>query len=385
MSNPFIQPITILGETRGRGPAKRFGIHQADRLFHTYIIGQTGTGKSTLLLNMLKQDADYNRGFCLIDPHGDLAHAAKSYLSQDGIYWDVADPECQYGYNPLTYVAEKHRPLVTSGIIETLKQQWSDAWGVRMEHLLRFALLALLSKPHSTLKDIVPMFTNKTFRENVLRHVTDEEVLKFWNNEYKNMNYKNAFDGVAPIANKLGAFLANPLVRNALCTPKKPLRFRKLMDSGTPLVVNLSKGKLGADITNVLGGLVVSSLAHAAYTRVDTPEPQRRPYFLYADEFHSFTTEAFAGMLSELRKYRLGLVLAHQHTSQVSTPVLDGIFGNVGTVLVFRIGANDAPLIARQLRLENTSDLLNQANFQMNVKLVINGEVCSMFTAKTAR
>ena len=390
MQNPFSSSITELGETAGRKQKAAFGVYQPDRLFHTYIIGQTGTGKSTLLLNMLRQDAEQGRGFCLIDPHGDLTEAAQKHLSFDGVYWNPSDPNCQYGYNPLTYVAAKYRPLVSSGIIETLRQQWSDAWGVRMEHLLRFTLLALLERPNSTLADIVPMCTKKNFRSQVLNHVKDPEVLKFWRDEFPNMNYKNAFDGVAPIANKLGAFLSHPQIRKALCEPEKPLRFRKLLDDGTPLVVNLSKGKLGADISNVLGGLIVSSITNAAYTRSDIPETRRRPYFLYVDEFHSFTTEAFAGMLSELRKYKLGLVLAHQFTGQLQPKVLESILGNVGTMIVFRVGAKDAPLLSKQLgRVPtkpehlNPADLTELPNYRNYIRLMINGEQSKVFSSKT--
>lgn len=387
MNNPFTHPITNLGKIVGRTSGRFFGIHQTDRLLHTYIVGQTGTGKSTLLFNLMKQDIEASRGFCLIDPHGDLAETVEPILTDRGIYWNPADHECIYGYNPLTYVAAEYRPLVASGIIDTLKQQWSDAWGVRMEHLLRFALLALLERPGSTLTDIVPMFTKKYFRSEVLEHVTDVEVLKFWRDEFPAMNYKSSFDGVAPIANKLGAFLANPLVRKALCDPEQPLRFRQLMDEGTPLVVNLAKGKLGSDVSNVLGGLIVSMMAHAAYSRSNIPEQRRRPYFLYADEFHSFTTEAFAGMLSELRKYRLGLILAHQHASQLERKVHEAILGNVGTMIVFRVGANDAPLLARQLGLDSwssdSSDLINLPNFRNFIRLMINGSQSKAFSSRT--
>lgn len=390
MPTPFAQSLTILGITVGRYRPRVFGIHQSDRLFHTYIIGQTGTGKSTLLLNMLRQDIDHGRGFCLLDPHGDLANKAAELLGENGIYWEPSDPSCDYGYNPLTYVAARYRPLVASGIIDTLKQQWSDAWGVRMEHLLRFTLLALLERPNSTLSDIVPMFTTKCFRSQVLSHVTDTEVLKFWKDEFPNMNYKNAFDGVAPIANKLGAFLSHPQVRKALTNPARPIRFRTVLDKGTPLIVNLSKGALGSDISNVLGGLIVSMLTNAAYTRAGMNEECRRPFFLYADEFHSFTTRAFAGMLSQLRKYGLGLVLAHQYTTQLEPEVFESILGNVGTLIVFRVGAKDAPIISKQLgQLPSRPSYINAAhlaelpNYHCFIKLMIEGAQSGVFSATT--
>ena len=375
--------VTLIGETLGRHPRKRFGIRQSDRLFHTYIIGQTGTGKSALLANLATQDARMRQGFCLVDPHGDLALEVHQAAGESAIYWDVADPDCPYGYNPLTYVKAAYRPLIASGIIETLKLQWADAWGARMEHLLRFALLALLSTLKATFADIMPMFTDKSFRSRVVSRVTDTEVRRFWQGEFPNMNYKNAADGVAPIANKLGAFLVHPVVRKAVCDPTTPLRFRRIMDEGGTLIVNLGKGRLGADIANILGGLIVSNVMHAAMSRQDQPPELRTPFMLYADEFHSFTSTAFVGVLSEMRKYGLGLVIANQYTAQLREEVLEAVFGNVGTVMSFRIGAHDAPMIAKQLGEIEPRDLINLGNHELNMKLMIDGVASKAFSAKT--
>lgn len=390
MQNLFINQLTYLGKTIGRKGDRHFGIYHSDRLFHTYIIGQTGTGKSTLLLNMIKQDIVAGRGCCLVDPHGDLAEAASKFLGTNGIYWNPSNPECVVGYNPLTYVAKEYRPLVASGIIATFKHQWSDAWGVRMEHILRFTLLALLSRPNSTLADIIPMATKKSFRIQVLKHVTDEEVLKFWKEEFPNMNYKNAFDGVAPIANKLGAFMSNPTVRKALCQPEQPLRFRKLMDEGTPLIIKFSKGELGADVSNVLGGLVVSTFNNAAYSRKNIRQQRRRPYFLYVDEFHSFTTDAFTSALSEMRKFKLSIIASSQYASSISSTVFEAIIGNVGTIICFRIGAKDAPLISKQLGRHPSFpeyikpyQLTELSNYQMYIRLMVWGNISKVFKAKS--
>lgn len=354
-------------------------------MFHSYIIGQTGTGKSTLLLNMMRQDIEANQGFCLIDPHGDLAGAVAAFTGENGIIWNAADPGCTYGYNPLTYVAPEFRPLVASGLIETLKKQWADAWGARMEHLLRFSLLALLSHPGSTIGDIIPMFLNKGFRNQVLVNVTDPYVRDFWTREFPAMNYKTAIDGVAPIANKLGAFLSNPVIRKAICEPETPLRFRQIMDEGQTLIVNLAKGALGSDISNVLGGLIVSSIANAAYSRQNQPEHARQPFFLYIDEFHSFTTSAFAGMLSELRKYGLGIVLSHQHMAQLDDSVREAILGNAGTLISFRVGATDAPLLSKQFgdKVPQPRDLVRLANYEIFIKLMIDGSQSKPFSAQT--
>ena len=375
--------ITILGKTLGRPPHRHFGIRQPDRLFHTYIIGQTGVGKSALLSNLATQDVRMGQGFCLVDPHGDLAEEVLQAAGDRAIYWDIADSNCPYGYNPLTYVTAAYRPLIASGIIDTLKQQWADAWGARMEHLLRYSVLALLETPKSTLADIMPMFTDKSFRSRVVSRVTDTEVRRFWADEFPNMNYKNAADGVAPIANKIGAFLAHPVVRKAICAPETPLRFRRIMDEGQVLIVNLGKGRLGTDIANILGGLVVSNVMHAAVSRQDQPPELRRPFILYADEFHSFTSTAFVGILSEMRKYGLGLVIANQYTMQLKAEVLEAVFGNVGTIMSFRIGAHDAPEIAKQLGDIDPRDLINLGNYELNMKLMIDGVASKAFSAQT--
>ena len=360
-----------------------FGILQPDRLLHMLTIGQTGTGKTTLLANMAKQDAEMGIGFCLIDPHGDLASSLSEHLGADHIYWDVADENSPYGYNPITKTSAQLRPLVASGLIETLKRQWHDAWGARMEHLLRFGILALLEMPRADLRDLMPLYVERHFRNHVLSHVSDKQVLHFWNQEYKALKFQSAMDGVAPIANKIGAFLAHPTVRTALCEPKEPLRFRKLMDEGKHIIINLAKGRLGADIANVLGGLLVASIGNAAFTRHNMPEEQRRPFILYVDEFANFSTLAFANMLSEARKYRLGAMLATQHTSQMSAELLHAVLGNVGTLVVFRLGALDAPLFVRQLETVSEHDLTRMPNHQAFVQLMVNGhkKPCFSFSA----
>lgn len=358
-----------------------FGMRQEDRLLHTYLIGQTGTGKSTLLQNLAWQDAANRQGFCLIDPHGDLVESLHHNLAVEHRYWDVADSGCPLGYNPLKRVSEHYRPLVASGLIETLKKQWPDAWGARMEHLLRYAILALLEQPAADLRDLLKLFMYKGFRRQVTETLTDPQVRFFWAHEFPAMNYQSSADGVAPVANKIGALLAHPSVRTALCEPREPLRFRKLMDGGEILLINLAKGRLGADISNIVGGLITSSIMQAAFTRHGLPEPARRPFFLYVDEFHNLTTKSFAGLLSEARKYGLGLVLAHQHLAQTDSDVRDAILGNVGTMIVYRVGANDAPVFERLLTPLTAADLRNQPNHRAVVWLMHQGERHPPFSA----
>jgi hypothetical protein len=382
---PIKEVVAIIGQTYGREPRRQFGIKTNDRLHHIAIFGQTGTGKSTLLAQLMQQDIMNGQGFGLIDPHGDLAQLMNEAAGNNCNYWDVADPKCPYGYNPLTYTKPEFRPLVASGLIEALKKQWADAWGARMEHLLRFALLALLERPNSSLQDIVPLFLNKPFQRQVLANVADPQVKRFWETEYKAMNFKNTADGVAPIANKLGAFLAYPVVRKAVCEPEQPLRFRQIMDNNQMLIVNLAKGKLGADVSNVLGGLIVSSLANAALSRATIAEHQRQAWFLYLDEWQSFTTSAMADMLAELRKYKLGLALATQYSSRLDEDVREAVFGNVGTLISFRVGAQDASLLTKQFgaELPTERDLVNLPNYEMYLKLMVDGAQGRVFSAKT--
>ncbi len=373
---------SILGLAYQRyGNPKPFGLLQPDRLFHLSLIGQTGTGKSTLLHNLIWQDAVAGRGVCLIDPHGDLADSLHRTLPVAHLYWDIADPACLLGYNPLARISLNHRPLVASGLIDTLKSQWSDAWGPRMEHLLRYSILALLEQPQTDLRDILKLLIWKGFRKQVVERVTDDQVRMFWRHEFPQMNYQTSADGVSAIATKLGAFLAHPLVRTALCEPKEPLRFRSLMDTGGRLIVNLAKGRLGSDVSNVLGGLITSSLMHAALTRHGLPEAARRPFFLYADEYHAFTTATFAGLLAEARKYGLGLILAQQHLAQSSQAVRDALDGNVGSKVVFRVGANDAALLERSLPPFSALDLANQPNHRAVVQQMVQGQRLKPFSA----
>ena len=375
-------PTTTLGMAFHRyNDPTNFGIKLPDRLLHMYIVGQTGTGKSTLLGNLAQQDAMAGNGFCLIDPHGDLAERLHQSIETPHLYWDVADPVSPYGYNPIGPVSATYRPLIASALIDTLKKQWPDAWGARMEHLLRFAILALLEQPNSDMRDIVKLFVFKTFRRHVVERLTDPQALFFWKHEFEEMNYQNAADGVAPIANKLGALLAHPVVRKAVCEPATPLKFRHMMDTGMPLIVNLAKGRLGTDIANVLGGLLVSTIMHAAFSRHGLPEMARKPYFLHIDEFHAFTTTAFASLLSEARKYGLGLTLAHQHIVQTDKAVFEAILGNVGTQIVFRVGAKDAPTFQRQFGTVNTQDLVNLPNHRSLVQLMMDGQKTKPFSA----
>lgn len=380
MPTPKTHLVTLgLGHTRygGRPVAQAL----ADRLAHTLCLGQTGTGKSTWLQSLALQDAKAGVGFCLIDPHGDLAEALRDRLSHRALYWDLADPNCNLGFNPLGNIASAWRPLVASALIETLKKQWSEAWGARMEHLLRYALLALLDFEDADMRDIMRLFLEKEFRQVVLRTVRDPQVRYFWETEFTALRYTQSFDGVSPIANKVGSLLAHPLVRRALCDPTNEIRFRSLMDDGRVLIINLAKGRLGSDTANVMGGLILGALMHAGFTRHGTG--YRSPFLVYADEFQNFATATTANMLAETRKYGLGLTLAAQHLGQIDTGTQAALFGNVGSLLSFRVGVTDAPTLARHLTEFENRDLIALPNHHAAVRLLNAGQKTKGFSLTT--
>jgi hypothetical protein len=380
--------IAYFATTNGRVPRKRFGIRQADRLFHLYAIGRTGAGKSTLLETLALGDMGAGRGFALIDPHGDLAERLVRQVPEsrkdDLLYLNVPDPSQPYGYNPLRRVRKDKIPLAASGLLQALKKLWQEAWGVRMEHVLRNALFALLEYGDATLPDVLRMLSDKEFRKEVLSKVENQQVGDFWIKEFPKYSVPYQKDAIAPIQNKIGAFLADPRLSRLLTAPPIDLRLRKLMDEGEILIVNLSKGQLGEDSANLLGALLVATISFAAFSRAEIPESDRRPFFLYIDEFQNFTTLAVANMVSELRKYRVGLVLAHQHLHQLEPDVRHAVLANVGTLIAFRLGPEDAPLFAREFAPVFTQeDLVNLPAHDIILKLMIEGAPSRPFSATT--
>lgn len=380
--------ITYFARTNVREPYRTFGIKDPDRLSHMYTIGKTGTGKSTLLETLIIQDLRHDRGFALIDPHGDLATrihtAARSSSRKDVLYIDVSDPALPYGYNPLRHVRQDRRPLAASGMLEVMKKMWPDAWGVRMEHLLRYALLALLDYPDAQLADILALLTDRSFRRTVVGESTNNQVRTFWEKEYQGYSPRYRQDSIAPIQNRVGAFLADRRLKRFLTEPQKELRFREIMDGGTALIINLAKGRIGEDSSNLLGGLLVTTLGLAAFSRADTPEDIRRPFVIYVDEFQNFTTLAVANMLAELRKYKVGAVLAHQYLDQLEPEVRHAVLGNAGTLISFRVGGTDAPHLAREFApVFDTEDLIALPNHEIYLRLMIDGAPSPPFSAAT--
>ncbi len=382
--------VSYFARTNLREPHLAFGIKQADRLSHIYVIGKTGTGKTTLLETLIRQDIEAGRGCALIDPHGDLveriAATIPAHRAADAIYFNVPDPAQPFGYNPLLHVSAGLRPLVASGLIDVFKKMWADAWGVRMEHILRNALLALLDQSSAALPDILSMLNSKAFRLKVMAQIENDQVKSFWRDEFPKYSFRNQADGIAPIQNKVGAFLADPKLRRIVVPEHGGLRLREIMDSGKVLLVNLSQGKIGADSAALLGALLVTSLGSAAFTRAYQGEASRRPFFLYVDEFQTFTTLALANMLSELRKFGVGMVLAHQYVQQLDPAISQAVLGNAATLIAFRLGAYDAGLVAREFEpVFRPVDLLNLPNHHIALKLMIDGTPSRPFSATTLR
>ncbi|HEY2068299.1 MAG TPA: type IV secretion system DNA-binding domain-containing protein [Rhizomicrobium sp.] len=381
--------VSYFARTNFRARNIPFGIKQADRLCHMYIIGKTGVGKSTLLETLALQDLAAGRGFALIDPHGDLvervAQAATDAGATGVAYLNAPDPNQPYGYNPLRRVRSDKIPLAVSGMLETLRKLWPDAWGVRMEHVLRNSLYALLERDGSTLPDILALYSDDKFRKAIIRDVKNETVKRFWTDEFENYPARLRAEAVAPIQNKLGALLSDPVLHRILVAPKIDLGFRRMMDAGEVLLVNLSKGQLGEDSAHILGGLIVSTIGLAAFSRAESEPETRRPFFLYMDEFQSFTTLMIANMMSELRKYGTGLVLANQYFHQLDPDIRHAVLGNAGTLISFRVGPEDAAILAKEFQPKfDVPDLLNLPNHDIYLKLMIDGVPSQPFSARAA-
>jgi len=382
------EDITYFARTNGRLPHRRFGIRNQDRFGHVYIVGKTGTGKSTLIETMVRQDIARGEGFALIDPHGDLVERVASAVPKEHfsrvIYFNATDPAQPFGYNPLRHVRKDRRTLAASGMLELFKKMWPDAWGVRMEHILRNTLLALLDYRDATFADILHMYADRTFRREVIAHVTNEQVLHFWRNEFEKFSFRYRADAIAPVQNKVGAFLADPLLRRILVNPEQDLSIRQIMDEGKVLLVNLSRGRMGADSSSLLGGLLVTTIGLAAFSRAEVDAAGRRPFWLYVDEFQNFTTLAVATMLAELRKYAVGMVLAHQYQDQLEEDVRHAVIGNAGTLISFRLGGKDAGYIAREFSPTfEADDLIRLPNRTIYLRLMIDGAPSKPFSAET--
>ncbi|PIR98122.1 MAG: hypothetical protein COT89_00980 [Candidatus Colwellbacteria bacterium CG10_big_fil_rev_8_21_14_0_10_42_22] len=393
MSEESDRNITIIGKTNFRN-RESFGIKNEDRRKHIYIVGKTGTGKSTLMENMLIDDIREGKGVGLIDPHGDFAEKVLDFIPEDRIndviYFNPADVNYPIGFNPLEAVGSEHRHLVASGIMGVFKKVWPDVWSNRMEYLLNNTLLALLEYPGSTLLGVIKMLTDKKYREKVVNNLSDPVVKNFWINEFAKWTDRYAAEATPAVLNKIGQLVANPLIRHILGQPHSTINIRDIMDGGKILIINLAKGSIGEDNSALLGAMFITKLQMAAMSRVDIEEDKRRDFFLYIDEFQNFSTDSFADILSEARKYHLSLVLTNQYLRQLidpiskSTKVKDAIFGNVGTIITFRIGAEDAEFMELEFEPEFlANDLVNLPLHTIYIKLMIDGVASKPFSADT--
>ncbi len=383
-----VHPITVLGETNFRNTRKRFGIKRADRRLHLYVIGKTGTGKSTLLQNLIQQDIVAGEGLALLDPHGDLVERLVRHTPEnrqgDVIYWNVPDVSRPLAFNPLASVPASKRSLAASGLLEIFEKLWADSWGPRLEHILRNAFLALLEQREPTLVDVLSLLVDDDFRRDTALRLRNLQVRTFWLREFPSYPSRLRAEAIAPIQNKVGAFLADPLLYRILVQPRSSFDLRRLMDDGKVLLVNLAKGKLGEDTAALLGSLLVTAIGSAAFSRADVSEKKRRDFWVYLDEFQSFTTLSLATMLGELRKYHVGFTLAHQYLAQLDEEIRDAILGNAGTIVAFRLGAADAELLAQEFYpVFSASDLVALPNHAIYLKLMIDGQPSPPFSAET--
>jgi len=380
--------LSPFGMTNFRGTQLQFGLKRSDRGRHVYIVGQTGTGKSGLLELMTLSDNFHNHGFAIIDPHGDYASDILRYIPahrlKDVVYFNPADMEHPIGFNPMEIIDPTLKNHISSELVGVLKRMF-ESWGPRLEYILRYTILALLDTPDSTMLGITRMLTEKDFRNDVISRINDPVVKNFWVTEFASWNDKFAAEAVAPVLNKVGAFTANPMIRNIIGQPRSTFNIREVMDSGKILIVNLSRGLVGEDNAAILGALMVTKIQLAAMSRANISTIEdRRPFYLYVDEFQNFATDSFAVILSEARKYGLNLTVANQYVSQMTPIVRDAVFGNVGNLVSFRVGAEDGAIMQKYFEPEfDGQDLINLNNRHFVANLSIDGEKARAFSATT--
>ncbi len=384
--------INYFAETDFRGARTKFGIKDKDRARHMYIIGKTGMGKSTVIENMVVQDILHGEGVAIVDPHGKTADLMLDYVPEhrikDVIYFAPFDLDHPIAFNVMEDVGRDQRHLVANGLMSSFKKIWGpDIWSARMEYILSNTILALLEYPDSTLLGVNRMLSDKKYRDEVVAHVTDPSVKSFWLDEFANYTERFAAEATPAIQNKIGQFTSNPLIRNIIGQTKSTLDFRKMMDEKKILIVNLSKGQLGEDNAKLIGAMLVTKIYLAAMSRASLPEPElaKLPYFyLFVDEFQSFVNDSFADILSEARKYRLSLTVAHQYIEQMPENVRGAIFGNVGTTISFRVGPFDAEVLEKVFAPNFTQEDLVNLNFaQIYLTLMIDGVGSPPFSAVT--
>jgi len=380
--------VNYFAKTNFRNQMTKFGIKTDDRRRHVYVVGKTGMGKTTLLENFILSDIYAGHGACYVDPHGDTAEKLIDYIPswrvKDIVYFNPADTDFPVGFNILEAISEKHKHLVASGMMGVFKKIWENMWSSRMEYILNNTILALLDNQGTTLLGINRMLSDADYRKEMISNVSDPVVRQFWLKEFASYNEKYAQEAVAPIQNKIGQFLSASVIRNIVAQEKSTINIRDIMDSEKIFIVNLSKGRIGEDNSRLLGGLLITKIQLSAMERVDMPEDTRKDFYLYVDEFQNFAVESFAGILSEARKYRLCLTMAHQYIAQLTDEVREAVFGNVGTIITFRVGSPDAKYMETEFAPRfMPEDVINLPKFNIYLKLLINGVTSQPFSAVT--
>jgi len=380
--------ITFFAQTNFRNEIRRFGIRKKDRRYHMYLVGKTGMGKSTLIYNMIFSDLKNKEGLCLLDPHGDLVEKvlqdSLAYRKEDLIYFNPQDQNRTIGFNPLEITDPSQSHLVVSALISVFKKIWFDSWGPRLEYILRNSLLTLTEFPNSTLFHLHKLLSEEKFRKMVIYRVKDELLKYFWMNEFDRYSERFRQEAIAPIQNKIGQFLTNNILRKIITQPKSSFDLRNIMDNGKILLVNLSKGKIGEDAASLLGAMLIAKIGLTALSRQDMPEAERKDFYLYVDEFQSFATNSFIDILSEARKYRLNLILSNQYLGQMEEKIRMAILGNVGTLISFRVGAEDAKYLTQEFYPVFSQDhLVNLSAYNIYLKLMIDGTTSQPFSAET--
>jgi len=380
--------VTYFARTNFRNQMIKFGIRTDDRRRHMYVIGKTGMGKTVLLENMILSDIYAGHGCCYVDPHGDTAEKLIDFIPShrinDVIYFNPSDIDYPVGFNILEAVDERHKHLVASGMMGVFKKIWENMWSSRMEYILNNSILALLDNPGSTLLGINRLLSDADYRKRIVGNVKDPIVKQFWLKEFASYNEKYAQEAVAPIQNKIGQFLSSAVIRNIVAQVKSTIDIRAMMDEGKIFIINLSKGRIGEDSMRLMGGMLITKMQLAAMERVDMPEENRKDFYMYVDEFQNFAVESFASILSEARKYHLCLIMAHQYIAQLTDVVREAVFGNMGTIITFRVGSPDAQYMETEFGPRFLpEDLINIPKYNIYLKLLIEGVTSQPFSAAT--
>lgn len=379
---------TFFGLTNFRGQQTKFGILREDRRRHLYVVGKSGSGKSKLLETFIIDDIMDGKGVCVMDPHGDLIQDIIKYIPrekmQDVIYFNVADLEWPIAFNPLENVSQEMKQQVTQGLIEVFEKFFGGDWSPKIEHVFRYTTLAMLDYPNSTIVGMMKMLTNRKFRQKVIPQINDSVVKHFWANEFSSWSEKFDNEAILPLVNKLGQFLSNHLIRNIVAQPKNKFSFNDIMNNEKVLLIELSKGKLGEENAALLGAMMITKVYQTAMERAKLPEEQRKNFYLYIDEFQNFATETFENILSESRKYRLLLTISHQYLAQVPADIKGTVFGNIGSIITMRVGADDGAYLANEFTpIFGTEDFINLGVREMLIKMSVKGHTTQPFSATT--